>query len=198
MVNYQEGKIYTIRNYMDDTLIYVGSTTRTLSQRIAEHRSRSKDEKKISLSYIDDDWSNWYIELYENYPCNNKSELCKREGEIIREIGSINYQIAGRTSNEYYEDNKEIISQKGKNYYENNKEIILQRQKKYQECNKEVLCNRFKEWYDKNKSLVLEPRKDKCVCDICGCNVSKVWLRKHKKTKKCMTIKKLPIIMENP
>ena len=171
MVNYQEGKIYTIRNYMDDTSIYVGGTTRTLSQRIAEHRSRSKDEKKISLSYIDDDWSNWYIELYENYPCNNKSELCRREGEIIREIGSINHQIAGRTSNEYYEDNKEII---------------LQRQKKYQECNKEVLSNRFKEWYDKNKSLVLEPRKDKCVCDICGCNVSKAWLKKHKKTKKCM------------
>ena len=26
-----------------------------------------------------DDWDNWYIELYENFPCNNKEELNKRE-----------------------------------------------------------------------------------------------------------------------
>jgi hypothetical protein len=22
---------------------------------------------------VNDDWDNWYIELYENYPCNNKN-----------------------------------------------------------------------------------------------------------------------------
>ena len=34
---------------------------------------------------------------YENYPCENEEQLNKREGEIIREIGTVNKQIAGRT-----------------------------------------------------------------------------------------------------
>ena len=37
------------------------------------------------------------IELFENFPCNSKEELNKKEGQIIREIGTINKQIAGRT-----------------------------------------------------------------------------------------------------
>ena len=62
--------------------------------------------------------------MYENYPCENKEQLNKREGEIIREIGTVNKQIAGRTYKEYYEDN----------YYEKNKEKIAeQRKKKYGE-----------------------------------------------------------------
>ena len=44
-----------------------------------------------------DDWNNWYIELFENFPCNSKEESNKKEGQVIREIGTINKQIAGRT-----------------------------------------------------------------------------------------------------
>ena len=36
------------------------------------------------------DWSNFYIDLYEEYPCNNKEMLNKWEGEIQREIATIN------------------------------------------------------------------------------------------------------------
>jgi hypothetical protein len=43
---------------------------------------------------------NLYIELYEMYKCNTK-ELVKREGEIIRQIGTLNKNIAGRTLKEY-------------------------------------------------------------------------------------------------
>ncbi len=35
-------------------------------------------------------WDDWYIELYEEYPCENKLQLCKRENEIIRHIATIN------------------------------------------------------------------------------------------------------------
>ena len=47
------------------------------------------------------------IELFENFPCNSKEELNKKEGQVIREIGTINKQTAGRTNKEWYEDNKE-------------------------------------------------------------------------------------------
>jgi hypothetical protein len=44
-----------------------------------------------------------YIYIYEDFPCNSKQELNRREGEVIREIGTINKQIAGRTKKEYPE-----------------------------------------------------------------------------------------------
>ena len=63
------------------------------------------------------------LELYENYPCNNKKELERREGEIIRQFkADINYNvinkaIAGRTHKEYTEDNKDKILEQKKQYW---------------------------------------------------------------------------------
>jgi len=95
---YKRGKIYTIRCRNDDTLIYVGSTIQKLSRRIALHRQ----DKTCSLNQkVDGDWDNWYIELYEEYPCNNIEELNKREGEVIREVATINKKISGRSKKEY-------------------------------------------------------------------------------------------------
>ena len=129
MPNYQDGKIYTIRNYTDDTLIYVGSTTEKLARRMSKHRTNCKDEKKYSLysHIVDNDWTNWYIELYEYYPCNNKTELEKREGEVIRLIGSINKVMVGRTQKEWYNDNIDIIKENHKKYYENIKEKLKEK-----------------------------------------------------------------------
>ena len=61
------------------------------------------------------DFNNWYIELYEIFPCDNKEQLNKREGEIIREIATLSKNIAGRTIKEYYEQNKGNILEKKKN-----------------------------------------------------------------------------------
>ena len=72
MPDYQNGKIYTIRCRSDNTLIYVGSTTMTLSRRIAEHRIRSKTSNRKLYSCVNGNWDDWYIELYEEFPCNNK------------------------------------------------------------------------------------------------------------------------------
>lgn len=138
MPNYQEGKIYTIRNYNDDTMIYVGSTIATLPRRIAEHRSKCKAGKKNSLySHIDNnDWSCWYIELYEYYPCNNRTELEKREGEVIRLIGSINKNITGQTIKEWKEKNADKIKEYRKNYKEENADKIKEKTR----CN---ICSVF-------------------------------------------------------
>jgi len=88
MPNYQNEKIYTIRCYKYDSKIYVGSTTTTLSRTIAQHRSActNKDKTKTMWTNEVEDWGDLYIELYEDCPCENKEQLCKREGEVIREI----------------------------------------------------------------------------------------------------------------
>jgi hypothetical protein len=145
MPNYQDGKIYTIRCRNDNTLIYVGSTTMTLPRRIAEHRfaSVNNNSRKLYQS-VNGEWDNWYIELYEVYPCENKQELCKREGEIIREIGTLNSKISGRTGKEYgkerYENHREEILEVSRQYRINNPEKVkLANQKSHQNHREERL-----------------------------------------------------------
>jgi hypothetical protein len=115
MPDYSKGKIYTIRCLTDDNLIYVGSTIQPLSSRRYEHKKNCEYEQyKNYLLYktINHNWENWYLELYEYYPCKSKEELLRREGEVIREIGTLNKKIAGRTNEEYLNDNRDIINEK--------------------------------------------------------------------------------------
>ena len=117
--------------------IYVGSTTTTLSKRITERRSASKKQTKTIWYNNVEDWGDWYIELCEECPCENKEQLCKREGEIIRDIGNLNKDIAGRTRKEWRVDNPEKHKITQKKFYENHKEERLEVNKKWMENNKE-------------------------------------------------------------
>ena len=62
------------------------------------------------------DINDWKIELHELYPCLTKQDLHRREGEVIREIGTLNKCIAGRNKKEWFIDNKD----KMKEYFKNN------------------------------------------------------------------------------
>jgi len=194
MLDYQQGKIYTIRNYTDNEMIYVGSTIRTLSQRLAKHRCDCKTGSCISLysHIVDNDWTNWYIELYEYYPCNSKTELEKREGEVIREIGTINKNIAGRKMKEYrkkyYEDNADKVKEYNKKYYEDNLDKFKEKHKKYCEENGDKLKEYNKKYCEDNGDKLKEYRQEKVCCDICGSFVCKINLKRHQQTKKCMNI----------
>jgi hypothetical protein len=106
---YQNGKIYTIRNKNDETLIYVGSTVQPLFKRWHHHKKDSNNEKRRHYNMVlyqkireTNNINDWYIELYENFTCDNKEQLNKREEEIIREIGTLNKNVGGRTRKEYY------------------------------------------------------------------------------------------------
>jgi hypothetical protein len=154
MPDYNKAKIYTIRCLTDDSLIYVGSTIQPLAVRLGTHKSDSKSEaKKHYLIYriINNEWDNWHIELYENYPCENKEQLCKREGEIIRQIATLNSQIAGRNQQQWVKENKEKILMQKKSKYNENKEEELKKAKAYYEKNKERISAYYKEQYLKKK-----------------------------------------------
>jgi len=178
---YKRGMIYTIRNIKDDAMIYVGSTINNLSKRFDNHKKCCKAGTSFNLyKHIENnDWSGWYIELYEAYPCNNKKELNQREGQVIREIGSINKCIAGRTTKEYYNDNVEYFKEKNKKWREENAEY----NKKYYEGNAEY----FKEYYKDNADKISKRQNEKVCCNICGAFSSKHNLAKHQKSKKCLS-----------
>ena len=45
---------------------------------MAKHKYDSMKRPNICFYQHVDDWDNWYIELFENFPCNNKEELNKK------------------------------------------------------------------------------------------------------------------------
>jgi len=160
MPNYQNGKIYTIRCYKDDSKIYVGSTTMTLSKRIAEHRYASVNKEKTKNRWYNEveDWKDWYIELYEECPCDNKEQLCKREGEVIREIGNWNKDIAGGSRKEWATDNPEKVEALSKRYHENHREERLEFSKKYHENHCEEKLEYKKAYREADKAKIAENR----------------------------------------
>ena len=121
MVNYQKGKIYTIRSRNSDN-VYVGSTCNVLRKRIYEHKTDYKNwingnPKYISSYEVLKDGA-CYIELFEKYPCNSKDELKRREGEVMRSMECVNKKKwIGMTREEMKEHWKEYYKEYHKNRY---------------------------------------------------------------------------------
>ena len=157
--DYTNGRIYKILNYMDNE-VYVGSTCQPLSKRMAKHRVEMNSEttahKPLYKKMKEHGVEHFYIELIEVHPCENGEQLRKREGHYIREIGTLNKKIEGRTKKEYREENRERFQARDKEYREENRERI----KEYREENRERIRAREKE-YKANK------RKETYTC-VCG------------------------------
>ena len=128
MVNYQLGKIYKIICRITGE-VYVGSTCeKTLARRLAIHRSacsrfleKQQGSKFSSFQIIQR--GDYYIDLLENYPCNNSDELRKKEREWYDSTICINdkrpylYKEEMRAERLIYDEvNKEAIQEKHRKY----------------------------------------------------------------------------------
>jgi hypothetical protein len=200
---YHEGKIYKITSSQTDK-IYIGSTTKTLYQRLRGHKLQYKHYlnggKKYGMTSFEliklDDYK---IELVENVKCENKKELLDKEKEYILKFKDIclNKFIPTRTIKEYYQDNKEEICNRVNEYRLNNLDTIKEKKKKWAVKNKDKLKikkqkyslehkddnkKRCKEWYEENKEKIKEKQKEKIICK-CGGEFRKSDIRRHEKTK---------------
>jgi hypothetical protein len=83
-----KGNIYKIVSDSTDK-IYIGSTVKSLEERLEEHENDYElwFNKEFKSGYISSfeilKYEDAYIELLEEYPCENKQQLFKREGEMI-------------------------------------------------------------------------------------------------------------------
>lgn len=177
---YQKGKIYTIRSDQCEKY-YIGSTCNDLYKRLDQHKRDYKNYQDGKMNFITSfdviKYDDCYIELLENYSCNSKNELNKREGEIIRlnKNNIVNKNIAGRTKKEYNNDNKASIVEYQKQYKNDNKASIVEYKKQYNKDNKASIVEYNKQYYIKNKV------KTQCEC---GCEILSRYLIKHKSSKK--------------
>jgi hypothetical protein len=138
MPNYNNSKIYKIINSELPNLIYYGSTTQTLKSRFNKHKNTSHCSSKALFSVGTPE-----IILLEDYPCETKADLLKRERVFIEGNECINYIIPGRTKKEYKQDNKEKIKEQSKQYKQDNKEKIKETNKQYKQDNKEKIKEQF-------------------------------------------------------
>lgn len=114
MPDYSKGKIYCLRSHQTDN-VYIGSTIQTLAKRKGGHISAYNSYLKKKCSWMTSfdivKYGDFYIELIEDYPCENKQHLEKKEGEYIRDRVCVNKIIVGRTDkellNKYREKNKD-------------------------------------------------------------------------------------------
>jgi len=143
MPDYQNSKIYKITSPSNPELVYYGSTTQKLSMRMAHHRCKPDITKSGLITCYKDA----IILLVENFSCNNKEELHKKEGEYILNNNCVNKNVAGRK----VEDRIEELSSYQKKYRDDNKDKF----KEYYEINKD----KFKEYYEKSKEHRKEYRK---------------------------------------
>ena len=199
------GYIYKIFDNTNGN-IYYGSTKQKLSRRLAHHREDYKKylegKKHYYTSFKIIENNDYCISLVEQFEFNNKEELIAKERYYIENNECVNKIIPGRTRKEYrldnkekikeinklyYKDNKERIAEQTKQYRNDNKEVVAERKKKFYENNKEVIAEKYKKWRENNKEKILEKKKQKIDCPICGCNILKDGLARHKRTKKCLS-----------
>lgn len=114
---FNQAKIYAIRSCHTDK-VYIGSTHATLNARFSQHKSDFKlyknQRRNYRTSYELLKFPDSYIELIEEFPCECKHQLIRREGEILKlNPNRVNLRIEGRTQKEYREDKKLCKEQNG-------------------------------------------------------------------------------------
>jgi len=159
MNKYENGKIYTIRCHSNPEHIYVGSTIQPLYKRWNEHKRYKKNPDMLIYQTINGNFDDWYIELFELFSCNSKEELNKREGEVIREIATLNTNIAGRTQSDWFKENKEHIKEYKRQYNLNNFENIKEKSKIYRSYTIDEKKQYDKQYRQQNSEKIKEYMK---------------------------------------
>ena len=184
MPDYSQGKIYKI---VCDTTgeVYYGATTyKYLSSRLAKHKNRTTCKSKQIL-----DRGNYSIVLVEEYPCDNKEQLNRRERYYIENNDCINKIIPTRTQKEWYEANKDKVKKCRKEWYENNKDYMKEYQKQYRNTEKGKKIRRIISWknlgiiffdYDLLHEIFIETTH----CDLCGVKLTED--KNNTKTTRCL------------
>jgi len=159
--------------------VYIGSTCQpTVARRLAKHVVNYNEHKKGKCGYTTSfriiERGDYNIYLIENFPCDNKDELTKREGELIKQMKNdetvVNRNIPGRTNAEYRIDNADKISVRHKQYYQQNADKIKQRyqqnadkilmqRKQYRRQNAEKISEQKKQHYQQNAEKICEQQK---------------------------------------
>ena len=85
---YQNSKVYKLINEINK-IVYIGSTTQLLRQRMGEHRYHAGFNKSVLYQSMRDlGATNFRIELISEFPCTNLTELQNEEFRVMQELAA--------------------------------------------------------------------------------------------------------------
>ena len=152
-------------------MVYVGSTVRTLSERMSEHRRGIKDHPTFKLYELMGrvGVEHFHIELLADFPCERKEQLLAEEGRHIRLHNMVeegcNAQIAGRSKKEsntaFHEAHREERNAYKRAYHEAHREERKAKCKAYNEAHREEI-NAYKKAYHEAHREELKIYKKAC------------------------------------
>ena len=173
-----EYHIYKIKSSLTDK-IYIGSTSKTLTERLRKHKYDYKTWLVDNLKYVTSfeilKFNDYVIELIETCVYIDKLERNDKEGYHIKlnKLICVNKRITGGTEKQrkkewrekhpeyqkqyqkaYYQNNKEQIDARIKQYYKENKEQIAQYNNKYRDAHREEISERNKQYYQEKKEQI--------------------------------------------
>ena len=165
MPDYQKGKIYKLWS-PSKNLVYYGSTTETISRRLSKHLTDlNRYNNKTSTRYVNSfkilECEDYKIELVEEYACNNRQQLCKKEGEYIKANECVNMQIAGRTKKEWEKENPNKVKEAKQKYCEENLDKVKEAKQKYRENNADKIKETNKKYNNANADKINERRRQR-------------------------------------
>tara|TARA_R110000803_G_C11775331_1_gene295854 strand:- start:57 stop:512 length:456 start_codon:yes stop_codon:yes gene_type:complete len=104
MPNFANSKIYKLYSNNLPDIIYIGSTTQTLNQRLSKHVCHAKSKHNASRQIIEA--GDFYIDELEAYPCASLVEMRMREQHWMNNHVCCNKHRAFRTKEEKKEQKR--------------------------------------------------------------------------------------------
>jgi len=188
---------YTFYKIQVGNECYVGST-KDFKKRMSTHKYSCHHDKdtnynyKVYKSIREVGWDNINFMIIDKIIYDYKNEALDMETKYITMFDAkLNSQIPNRSREQYridnrenkkvqskiyYEKNKDVLNERTKEYYEENKEHLRQKQKEWNTINRESMLQKQREYREKNK----EKTKEKGCCDICGVDMTKRSIPRHK------------------
>ena len=161
---YDNAVIYTIKV---NEKLYVGSTNNFPKRENDHGRFMHTNAPNLYETIRANDYK-YEIEIYKEYPCDDRTELRKEEQRCMNELGGLDCLL--NTINawtdwveyrkEYREKNKDTIKIQKAEEYERNKEKYKASFAKYRATHKEEIAECNKKRYEENKEAILKQQKE--------------------------------------
>jgi len=190
----KDGRVYILgsKNISD---LYIGSTTLTIKQRKALHKSNHKLKKNKCRSAIVIDAGDWYMIEIEACPCTTKWELQQRERfHILNTPNAVNNNTPTncKTQKEYHQQykkqNADKIKQYNQQYNKQNADKIKSNHQQYYQKNVDKLNAQSRQYNKQNADKIKAQARIKDTCPNCGTTHRHDGKRKHQRTKTCTKI----------
>jgi len=178
-MDYQKSKIYKLE--CEDGCYYYGATTGSLNTRLRGHKKASTTQPYRVYKHINEiGWDKVKITLMEEYPCESRTDLNKRESDFIYEARKdekcLNTILSFATEQQrherqktYLETYKRSLTEQrieynhayNKKYREQKGDELKQNKSEYYYANKEERDKKNMENYYNNKEEILRKKKEK-------------------------------------